>query len=165
MWPRHEIGLEGTYLAYFPFSPMIERSQMTRYHNKLLVVVGLILQNSKCTVELLSKDGTHYLVREGHLREREFAICSLVDSVAKAIRASDNEDKTLGARRHSALEHISKLNRAELGTMLVEEHEVVGVADELKYLLALETFLLGLREFAGVAHVSKRGYRKLYIVV
>ena len=29
-----EIGLDGTYLAYFPFSPMIERSQMTPYHNK-----------------------------------------------------------------------------------------------------------------------------------
>ena len=36
MWPRHEIGLDGTYYAYFPFSPMIERSQMTPYHDKLI---------------------------------------------------------------------------------------------------------------------------------
>ena len=28
MWSRHEIGLEGTYLTYFPFSPIIERPQM-----------------------------------------------------------------------------------------------------------------------------------------
>ena len=35
MWSRHEIGLEGTYLAYFPFSPMIERPQIAPYHNKL----------------------------------------------------------------------------------------------------------------------------------
>ena len=62
MWPRHEIGLEGTYLAYFPFSPMIERSQMTPYHNKLLVVVGLVFEYGKRSVELLGEDGTHNLM-------------------------------------------------------------------------------------------------------
>ena len=35
MWSRHEIGLEGTYSKYFPFSPMIERPQIAPYHNKL----------------------------------------------------------------------------------------------------------------------------------
>ena len=30
-----EIRLDGTYLAYFPFSRMIERSRMTPYHKKL----------------------------------------------------------------------------------------------------------------------------------
>ena len=33
-----EIRLDGTYLAYFPFSRMIERSRMTPYHKKLEVV-------------------------------------------------------------------------------------------------------------------------------
>ena len=165
MWPRHEIGLEGTYLAYFPFSPMIERSQMTPYHNKLLVVVGFILQNSEGTIELLRKYSTHYLVRKCHLRERELAISTLVDSVAKAVRTANNKDKALGARRHSALEHVGKLDGAQLGTMLVEEHEVVGVADELEYLLSLETLLFSLREFTSVAHVGEGGYSKLNIVV
>ena len=59
----------GHTLAYFPFRAMIERSQMTSFHKKLLVVVRLIAQDSKGTVELLGEDGTHYLVREGHLRE------------------------------------------------------------------------------------------------
>ena len=31
-----EIRLDGTYLAYFPFSRMIERSRVTPYHKKLL---------------------------------------------------------------------------------------------------------------------------------
>ena len=30
-----EIAPDGTYLAYFPFGAMIERSQMTPYHKKL----------------------------------------------------------------------------------------------------------------------------------
>jgi hypothetical protein len=37
MWPRHEIGLDRTYYAYFLFSPMIERSQITPYHSKFVV--------------------------------------------------------------------------------------------------------------------------------
>ena len=30
-----EIAPDGTYLVYFPFGAMIERSQMTPYHKKL----------------------------------------------------------------------------------------------------------------------------------
>ena len=30
-----EFGLDGTYLTYFPFSPTIERPQMTPFHNKV----------------------------------------------------------------------------------------------------------------------------------
>ena len=30
-----EIAPDGTYLAYFPFGAMIERSRMTPYHKKL----------------------------------------------------------------------------------------------------------------------------------
>ena len=36
-----EIAPDGTYLTYFPFGAMIERSQMTPYHKKLLEV-GLL---------------------------------------------------------------------------------------------------------------------------
>ena len=43
MWSRHEIGLEGTYLAYFPFSPMIERPQIAPYHGKYLLLEGVRL--------------------------------------------------------------------------------------------------------------------------
>ena len=38
-----EIALDGTYLKYFPFRAMIERSQMTPYHKKLEVFDILIL--------------------------------------------------------------------------------------------------------------------------
>ena len=33
-----EIAPDGTYLAYFPFGAMIERSQMTPYREKLFLV-------------------------------------------------------------------------------------------------------------------------------
>ena len=36
-------------------------------HNTLLVVVWFVFQNGKGSIELLGEDGTHYLVREGHL--------------------------------------------------------------------------------------------------
>ena len=36
MWPRHEIGSDGTYYAYFPFEPMIERPQIAAFHNKFM---------------------------------------------------------------------------------------------------------------------------------
>ena len=34
-----EIAPDGTYLAYFPFGAMIERSRMTPYHNKFSIAV------------------------------------------------------------------------------------------------------------------------------
>ena len=43
---------------------------MTPYHKKLLVVVRLVAQDSKGAVELLGEDGSHNLVREGHLGKR-----------------------------------------------------------------------------------------------
>ena len=33
-----EIAPDGTYLTYFPFGAMIERSRMTLYHKKLLLL-------------------------------------------------------------------------------------------------------------------------------
>ena len=33
-WPRHEIRLDGLYLAYCPFGLMIERPRMAAYHGK-----------------------------------------------------------------------------------------------------------------------------------
>ena len=68
----------GSTLTYVPFRVMIKRLQMLPYHNKLLVMVGLILKNSKRSIELLGEDGTDNLVRECHLRERELAISSLI---------------------------------------------------------------------------------------
>ena len=57
----------------------------------LLVVVGFVFEDGEGAVELLREDGAHNLVREGHLRERELAISTLVDSIREAIRASNNK--------------------------------------------------------------------------
>ena len=44
-----EIAPDGTYLAYFPFGAMIERSRMTPYHKKLKweVIRIIILRNKR----------------------------------------------------------------------------------------------------------------------
>ena len=60
MWSRHEIGLEGTYLAYFPFSPMIERPQIAPYHNKLKLQAEL--RTNLRWNRILVNDDVHSLV-------------------------------------------------------------------------------------------------------
>ena len=90
-------------------------------------------------------------MREGHLRERQLAIGSLVYGIGEAIRAANDKYQTLDACRHTALQHIGKLDGTKLGTMLIEEHEMVGIGYQLQYLLTLQAFLLGLRQLACVA--------------
>ena len=68
---------------------------MLPYHNKLLVVVWFVLQNCECSVELLGKYRTNYLVRECHLRERELAVGALVDGIREAVGATDDKHKAL----------------------------------------------------------------------
>ena len=57
-----EIALDGTYLKYFPFRAMIERSQMTPYHKKLqnadalkdkIHILQVVLQ-SEAAIKLLA---------------------------------------------------------------------------------------------------------------
>ena len=58
----------------------------------LFVVIWLVFEDGECTVELLGEDGSDNLVREGHLRERELAIGTLVHRLREAIGASDDKD-------------------------------------------------------------------------
>lgn len=129
------------------------------------MVVGFVLKDGEGSVELLGEDCSHYLVRKGHLRQRNLAIGALVDSIREAIRATDNKDQALDTRRHTTLQDLGELYGAVLRAVLVEEREVVGVADKAQDSLALEAFLLRLREFAGVADVGEGGDGKTHIVV
>ena len=52
-------------LSKFPINTI---KRQRPYHKKLLVVVGLVLKDSKCSVELFCEYCTHNLVRECHLR-------------------------------------------------------------------------------------------------
>ena len=76
------------------------------------MVVGFVLKDSKRSVELLGEDGAHYLVREGHLGERELAVGTLVYSIGESVGTTDDKDETLGARRHALLNKVSKLEGA-----------------------------------------------------
>ena len=101
---KSKFGWMGVYLGVHPHSD--ERAWCRRcasitpstpYHKNLLVVVGLVINNRKCSVELLGKYSTNNLVRKGHLRQRELGISALVESIRKAIRTTYDKDKTLGA--------------------------------------------------------------------
>ena len=48
-----EIAPDGTYLAYFPFGAMIERSRMTPYHKKLLLHISKrcsLIYSTECCI-------------------------------------------------------------------------------------------------------------------
>ena len=48
-----EIALDGTYLKYFPFRAMIERSQITPYHKKLEGVADTKIQRHILPLEVV----------------------------------------------------------------------------------------------------------------
>ena len=81
--------------------------EMPRYET-----FGFVFEDGKGSVKLLGEDSAHYLVRECHLGEGELAVGTLVDSIGESVGASNNKDKTLGARRHTLLDEVRKLKGA-----------------------------------------------------
>ena len=65
-----EIAPDGTYLAYFPFGAMIERSRMTPYHKKLLDALVILTSTSIYTNLITSID------EQRHLNDSASVYCS-----------------------------------------------------------------------------------------
>ena len=55
------------------------------------VVIGFVVENGECTVELFDEYRADNLVRECHCRERQRTVGTGIDLVGKAVRTSDNE--------------------------------------------------------------------------
>ena len=127
---------------------------MPRYHAKLLVVVGRVVQNRKGSIELLGKDSTNNLVREGHFGEGYLLVGAGIDVRGEAIRATDDKDEAFDAAIHTFLEPLGVLNGAKFGALLIEQDNAVGVIYKAEDSLALGCFLLRLGEVFGVANIG-----------
>ena len=55
-------------------------------------MVGQVVEDGECAVELLGKDDAYHLVREGHAREGYLAVGCGVHGIGEAVRATDDED-------------------------------------------------------------------------
>ena len=93
---------------------------------RLFVVIWLTFDNCECSIELLGEYGSDNLVREGHLRERYFAICSGVHRLREAIRATNHQHQASHSAIHSFLNPLCKGYTAHLLTRLVEQYNIVG---------------------------------------
>ena len=60
------------------------------------MVIGFPLDDGAGTVELFGEDEAHHLVREGHGRERELFVGTLIDGGREPIGAADDEDQSAG---------------------------------------------------------------------
>ena len=73
----------------------------------LLVVIRQTCYYGESTIKLLCKNGSYYLVRKGHLRQRYTRIGSIVYFVGKAISSANDEcniaRSSLPALRRTAL--------------------------------------------------------------
>ena len=138
---------------------------MPRYHAKLFVVVGGVVQYGKGSIELFCKNRSNNLVREGHFGEGYLLVGAGIDLWGEAIRATDDKDEAADAAIHTFLEPISILNGAKFGALLIEQDNAVGVVDKAEDSLALGGFLLRFGEVFGVADVGEICDVKLVIEV
>ena len=138
---------------------------MPRYHAKLFVVVGGIMQNRKGSIELFCKNRSNNLVREGHFGEGYLLVGAGIDLWGEAIRATNDKDEAADTAIHTFLKPLSILNGAKLGALLIEQDNAVGVVDKAEDSLALGGFLLRFGEVFGVADVGKICDVKLVIEV
>ena len=128
-------------------------------------MVGLALDDGEGAIELLGEDGSHDLVREGHLRERYLAIGTRIDLLRESVWATNHQHQSSYAAIHTLLHPLCKGHATHLLASLVEQHYIVACGDAIEQHRALGTLLLLLREVFGVTQVGQVGYGELGIVV
>ena len=106
------------------------------------MVVGFTFYNSAGTVNLLSENESDHLVGEGHGRQANALISTLIDSRGETVRATYAEDQTTGGGQLFVYQPVSKLHRAEFLAPLIEQNEVVRGLKQFEYLFALTLLLL-----------------------
>lgn len=117
------------------------------------VMIGLVVEDGECPVELLGKDHTHHLVRERHLAQRQLVIGSAVHIGREAIRPTDDKHHAAHTGRHAFLHIGTKLHRRHFLPMLVEQHNIVGLVDAGQNSAPLGQLLLSLAQVAGVLDI------------
>ena len=120
----------------------------------LFVVVWFAFDNRKGSIELLGENRSHNLVREGHLRERYFAVCSCVDRIREAVRATNHQHQASHATIHSFLHPLCKSHTAHLLASLVEQYHIVARSNILEQHLAFSCLLLLFRQILRISQIG-----------
>lgn len=121
------------------------------------MVVGFTFYNSTSAINLLSENEPDHLVGEGHGRQANALISTLIDSRGETVRSTYAEDQTTGGGQLFVNQPVGKLNRAEFLASLIEQNEMVGGLEEFENLFALALLLLLFRERLGILEFRNDG--------
>ena len=121
------------------------------------MVVGLTFYNSTGAINLLSENESDHLVGEGHWRQANALISTLIDSRGETVRSTYAEDQTTGGGQLFVYQPVGKLHRAEFLAPLIEQNEVVRGLEEFENLFALALLLLLFRERLGILEFRNDG--------
>ena len=113
-------------------------------------MVGLAAQDGHSAIDLFDKKQAHHLMRKGHARKAHLLGSEGVDGRSKTVGAAHNENQTARDAVLALLEEIGKLHAAKFLATLVEQHNVVALAQGLADEFALPLFLLFGRQGFGV---------------
>lgn len=127
------------------------------------MVIWFAFQDGHGTVDLLSEEETYHLMVESHLGKGYFLVSPSIDRIRKSVWATDHENESFLAGKHSLLNEISKLQRRWHFTPLIEQSHKVGWGEGSEKSLALCCLLLGFSEFTGILDIRNVFDRKLDI--
>ena len=106
----------------------------------LLVVIRQTCYYGESTIKLLCKNGSYYLMRKCHLRQRYTRIGSIVYFVRKAI-SSANDERYIARSCLPSLKPFGELPRGEAIAFIVENSYKLTVVDKAKNRPAFLRFL------------------------
>ena len=88
-------------------------------------MIRFAFQNGECAIKLLDEDEPHHLVAEGHGRERQLSIGSVVNLFGEAVGPADDENQAFCARSHLFFKAFGEVYRGGLFAVLVLKDDMV----------------------------------------
>ena len=128
------------------------------------MMIWLASHYCESTIDLFDKEEPHHLMAEGHLRQRDLALCSIVDSLREAIGTANQQHQSLVDRVHLVLEEGAELARSELLAFLVEQNEHVARLQAVEHHVGLLFLLLFFGQALGILKVGHFLDSKRHIV-
>ena len=123
------------------------------------MMIRLAAQYGHGAVYLLGKQQWNHLVREGHARERNQGVGTLLDLGREAVGASHDKDYALGhASGHAALNLAGKLARGVLSAVFVEKPQEIAGTKRCNDIAAFHLTLLILGHGTGGLDIGHRLY-------
>ena len=119
-----------------------------------IMVIRLSADDCESPIDLLNKEQTHHLVAESHLRERYLSLSSLIDTRRKAVRATDEQDKTLRYRLQFLLHPLAEVAAGHLLAAFVEKDQLISTLQTFQHLVGFAFLLLLFAQCLGVLQIG-----------